>query len=143
MKKILLLIFFLFSLGANYLFAYQPPKELQLNIQFDSAPNKQIHGHIIHFNQTITINPNQEDNNIVASQSEIVKNFPVTVAMLVKSLRINDQQTELEFNLVHYGFLRSGTLLLQPKMILSNGQTGELRTDLFILKVSANWSSSS
>lgn len=50
------------------------------------------------------------------TQSKIVNNFPVALAMLVKS------KVSLQFNLVHYGFNREGSIITQPKTILKNGK---------------------
>lgn len=140
MKKIFFGFLFMFLLQTNLLFAYQPPKELKLNVQFDNtASYENIYKQALHINKLIKIDPNQRANNIVGTDSKILKNFPVTMVLLVKSVEITNGQVSLEFNLMEYGYMRSATLLMQPRIILKNGQAGELNTELFKLKVSANW----
>ena len=72
------------------------------------------------------------------TQSKIVNNFPVTLTMLVKS-KVSDNQVSLQFNLVHYGFNRGGSIITQPKIILKNGQEGEMKFGPYKLKVVGKW----
>jgi hypothetical protein len=107
---------------------------LKIHVQFDS----ESYGMPLHFNNTVKIDPQQKENRIVMTQSEVVNNFPVTVALVVKAENVKNNQVTLQFNLLNYGFKQSGGIYTQPKLILAKGQTGEIKNSAFILKATAN-----
>lgn len=142
MKKIIFTLGCLFYFYSSFALASTPVKEIMLNIQFDSAPNLPFYDKPLHIKHTVRINPNQEINHIVMTQSGIVNNFPVTLAMLVKSIALTNNQTTLQFNLVHYGFNQGGSIITQPRMAIKNGQVGEMEFGPYKLKVVASWKAS-
>lgn len=128
------------SLQTTTLFASTPPKDITLNIKFDSEPNGSFYDKPLHINKTITMSMNDKTNNIIMTQSKIVDNFPVTLVMLVKSVETNQNQVTLQFNLINYGFKQGGSVITQPRLVLTNGQTGEIAIkNAFGLKVRAKW----
>lgn len=136
LKKIFILFITLFSLSA---FAADTSKKLTLKIEFFSKPNSSIYDHPIHFTKIININPDDDRNAIIMTQSKIEHNFPVTLIMLVKPVEMTKNQVDLRFNLLQYGFNQRGSVITQPRIILANGQAAEMKTDMFQLKVKAKW----
>jgi hypothetical protein len=111
-------------------------QDLSLHIQFNS--NSNAYGEPIHIDKVVKISPTKKSNTIVMTQSNIVNNFPVTTAMLVKVLDKNKEQMTLQFSLVNYGFHQNANIYTQPRLVLPNHQEGEIKNDAFSLKVSVD-----
>lgn len=138
MRKIYFIVVFVILFYSSFVLAFPSTNQIILKVQFDSAPNGTFYDHSLHINKIIKINPRQKKNKIVMTQSSIVNNFPVTLAMLVKAVNQENNEIALQFNLVHYGFNKMGSVITQPKMILKNGQAGEMEFGPYKLKVIAN-----
>lgn len=139
MKKIFLATCLMFLFPSSLIFASTPVKDITLNIQFDSIPNKPFYDKPLHINKTIKFDSTQKKNNIVMTQSNIANNSPVTIAMSVKLAELISNSAALQFNLTQYGFNQGGNIITQPKMILKNHQTGEMEFGPYKLKVLASW----
>lgn len=138
-KKLLIVTLFLLVIQPVLLFASEEGKELILNIKFDAPPDGSFYDKPLHINKTIKIPAVLKKNNVVMTQSTIVENFPVTLAMLVKAIKIDSKQVTLQFNLLNYGFKKNGSVITAPTLVLKNGQAGEMQNQAFKLKVSASW----
>ncbi len=138
-KKLLIATLFLFVIQPALIFASEKNKELTLNIKFDAEPDGYFYDKPLHINKIIKIPAVLKTNNVVMTQSTIVENDPVTLAMLVRAVAIDSNQVTLQFNLVHYGFKKNGSVITEPRLVLKNGQAGEMQNQAFKLKVSASW----
>jgi hypothetical protein len=138
-KKLLFTTLFLFVIQPSLLFAYDSNKELTVNIQFDAKPNDPFYDKPLHINKIIKIPAVLTTNSIVMTQSHIVKNSLVTLAMLVKPVEIDGNQVTLQFSLINYGFEQAGSVITEPRLVLKKEQVGEMQNEAFKLKVSANW----
>lgn len=110
-----------------------------LNVQFNSLPHKHFNKHTLNFTKSIRINPYHVKSKIVQSESSLHGKFPETTALMVKPVHFHDDEIKLQFNLVHYGFSRAGSILTQPVFIIKKGQPAEIRTDQYKLSVTADW----
>lgn len=120
--------------------SYASEPSINVDIDFDSSPLKHLcNHHVLSFNKVIKLNPYRQKSNIIHSQSTLHGRFPETIALMVKPVHFHDDKIKLQFNLVHYGFSKAGSILSQPVLALAKGQMGELKTNQFRLKVIADW----
>lgn len=138
-KMVFILWMILFALQIPSVLALGTNKKLTLKIEFYSKPNGSIYDHPLHVKKTITLDPNQDKNTIIMTESKIENNFPITLSMLVKPIEITKKEVDLRFNLLQYGFNQRGSVISQPRIILLNGQSAEMKNELYTLKVKAQW----
>jgi hypothetical protein len=113
-------------------------KKLTLKIDFYST-SEGSSSPPLHIKKTVIINTAQDTNTILMTKSKIENNFPITLTMLVKTVEITKKQVDLRFNLLQYGFNQRGSVITQPRVVLSNGQSIEMKNALYTLKVKAKW----
>ena len=136
-KLVILLACSLAAYGSTLLAA--PNQQVTLKMEFESQPNGSFYKNPLHLNNTIKLNPELHRQVIIATQSDLVDDSPVTTTMLVTCRSISANEVSLQFNLVNYGFNRSAALITQPRFVLKNGQVGELQQGLYKIKVRATW----
>ncbi len=142
MKQLMIMIFLIIWLMVNTSHATvnHSINQLKINMQFHSKPNKDFFNQPVFMEKTIQIDPILNKPTIISTQSTLMNNLPVTIAMLLKITKINNDQITLHFDLMSYGFSKSGTLIAEPQMILKNNQLGEMQAGPYKLNVIANWS---
>lgn len=140
-KHVYAILIALLTFSVSSAFAMREiPKEITLHVQFDSKPNSAFYQTPLHFNKTVTINTAETSNVILMEKSDIANNFPVTVVMFVQpSLDKENHEATFKFNLVHYGYMQSSSIISQPTLIVLNGQPVEMKNSAFTLKATAHW----
>ena len=138
MKKIALLLAACLTINAPTLLA-APNQQVTLKMEFESLPNPSFYKEPLHLTSTIKLDPTLHRQFIVATQSDLVEDAPVTTTMLVTCRSLSANEVSLQFNLVNYGFNRSAALITQPRFVLKNGQVGELQQGPYKIKVRATW----
>lgn len=129
---------FLLIFACSYAHAVQ---KIDVNIAFDWLQPSEIFKEKIHIDKKIILDADMPKYELVMSQTNMGKKFPVTLALLVKQQKVNSNELTLQFLLVEYGFDGKNTLISEPKIIIANGQTAEMKiSNLLNLKLVGKWS---
>lgn len=147
MKKLLGFLFcFLIATGIAFSATdmQKLPKQIKLKITFDwREPNEPFNNELIHIQKTILLNPAQTSYTIVTSETKANDRLPVTWALLLRPVDINQQQMTAMFMLVQYGLNQSGEIIAEPKVVFNNGQTAKILltgdNSAIKLKVFSKW----
>lgn len=139
MKKNIIILFCL-CLFVQLSYALPKSRKVFLNVVLDSISQPYFLKTPLHIQKKIKFDAHQSGSMVVGAQSEVSHENAKTVAVLVNTPQISDEEVTLHFQILQYSYNRKGSILARSKIVLRNGQMGEIIFDKLQLRVTANWS---